>query len=527
MNNAVEIALNELYRRQFTSREQLLSEMLRVKMTSKAIYDEPKIKKDKEKLFQIMKKVTEEELGFFPANRDDFYDIFAALEELDLIQFTLYIYKNDRMGMVISPRYLLSYINDRVRTINPKNILIPEAEKHLSGLKEFVDEFKEQSITLTTQHNIMNKFLKFVFQDYKNVNVVFESIYTECLRDMKYEYIFTFPMFGYKPDELGKAYMTKESDGIAMENMLAHLADNGILDIIVPAKITFAAQGFENLRAFIAKRYNVKNIFILPEGTFRPTTAIKTYFFSVSNRDIDRIEVGTLELEKDKFVPKGLKSITKQEFLSHEDWRIELLLSDDDANIQKFKSSNLKKVKLKEVAEVFRGKSILKKDTTVGSIGILNISNIDNGEIDYSVMDTIEEDERKIKRYELEDGDVVLSCRGTAVKTAVFKKQNKIIIASANLIVIRPKENILGDYIKVFFESPIGMAIIKSFQRGTTIMNINHSDIMEMEIPLLEQEKQHEMIEQYCEELKSYKDKIHEAEMKWNSVKEQIYDQFI
>ena len=57
MNNAVEIALNELYRRQFTSREQLLSEMLRIKMTSKAINEEPKIKQDKEKLFQIMKKV--------------------------------------------------------------------------------------------------------------------------------------------------------------------------------------------------------------------------------------------------------------------------------------------------------------------------------------------------------------------------------------------------------------------------------------------------------------------------------------
>lgn len=527
MNNTIEIALNELYRRQIASREQLLGEMLRVKMTSKAINEEPKIKQDKEKLFQIMKKATEEELGFFPADRDDFYDIYAALEEIDLIQFTLDIYKNDRMGMVISPYYLTTYINDKVRTINPKNILIPEAEKHLSGLKEFVDEFKERPITLTTQYNLMNKFLKFAFQDYTNVNVVFESIYTECLSDMKYEYIYTFPMLGYKPDELGQAFMTKESDGIAMENMLTHLAENGTLDIIVPAKITFAAQGFEKLRSFIAEHYNVKNILILPEGTFRPSTAIKTYFFSITNRDIERIEVGTLELEKDRFVPKGLKTITKQEFLSHEDWRIEFLLSDDDANIQKFKSSNLEKVKLKEVTEVFRGKSILKKDTTAGSISILNISNIDNGEIDYSIMDTIEEDERKIKRYELEDGDVVLSCRGTAIKTAVFKKQNKIIIASANLIVIRPKGKILGDYIKIFFESPIGMAIIKSFQRGTTIMNINHSDIMEMEIPVLELTKQHEMINQYYEELMSYKDKIREAEIKWNSVKDQIYNEFI
>ena len=46
-------------------------------------------------------------------------------------------------------------------------------------------------------------------------------------------------------------------------------------------------------------------------------------------------------------------------------------------------------------------KSILKKDTAVGNISVLNISNIENGEINYADMDTIVEEERKVKRYEL------------------------------------------------------------------------------------------------------------------------------
>lgn len=521
------MALNELYRRQISSREQLLGEMLRVKMTSEALKDQPKIKQDKEKLFQLMKKITEEELGFFPADRDDFFDIFAALEEIDLIQFTLEIYKNDRMGIIIAPQYLTCYIKEQVQKINPNSVLIPEAEKHLAGLKDLVTSFTDKSITLTTQYNLMYKFLKFAFQDYEHVTVVFESIYKDCLLDLKFDYIYALPAFGYRPDELGKVFMTKESDGIAVENMLNHLKANGVLDIIIPAKITFAAQGFEKLRTYITANFSVKNIYILPEGTFRPTTAIKTYFFSITKQKIAAIEVGTLELLKEKFEPKGLKKIKTQEFLSHEDWRIELLLSDDDANIQKFKSSNLEKIKLKEVAEVFRGKSILKKDTTVGNIGILNISNIDNGEIDYTNMDSIEEDERKIKRYELDAGDVVLSCRGTAIKSAVFKKQDRTIIASANLIVIRPKEIIVGDYIKIFFESPIGTAIIKSFQRGTTIMNINHLDIMEMEIPLLALEQQHELIKIYNEELNHYKNVVQQATTKWQNVKNKLYNQLI
>ncbi len=184
-------------------------------------------------------------------------------------------------------------------------------------------------------------------------------------------------------------------------------------------------------------------------------------------------------------------------------------------------------MKLKDVAEVFRGKSILKKDTSLGNVSILNISNIEDGKINYDEMDTIAEEDRKVKRYELSDGDVLLSCRGTAIKSAVFAAQDKTIIASANLIIIRPGEKVKGEYIKIFFESPIGMAIIKSFQRGTTVMNINHADIMEMEIPLVPLSKQQKMIDEYRQELKIYNDTVKEAGRRWSQVKARLYNDLV
>jgi hypothetical protein len=520
-------ALNVLYQRQLTSREQLLKEMLRVKLILKKLQEEPDIQKDKEKLFQVMKKNTEDELGFFPADRDDFFVIFETLKKINLIDFTLEIYKNDRMGMVLSPVYLTHYINDRIKTLKPEKILIAEAEKHLSGLREMIDQFKAAEFTLTTQLKPMHILLQLAFGDKRNVNIKFESIYTSCLQNDKFDYIYSLPDFGHKADDLKKKFLTKDSDGIAMENMLEHLDERGTLDIIVPAKITFAGMGFEKLRAFITDHYQVESIYILPEGTFRPVTAIKTYLFSISTERKDKVEIGMLELNKKNVEIKDRKAITTKEFLSHEDWRIELLLADDDENIQRFKSSNIQKIKLKNAAEVFRGKSILKKDTSLGNISILNISNIENGEIDYRDMDTIDEEERKIKRYELATGDVVLSCRGTAVKSAVFTRQDNIIIASANLIVVRPKEKVKGEFIKIFFESPVGMAIIKSFQRGTTIMNINYADIMEMEIPLLPAAKQEEIIRQYRKELEVYKEAIKKAEDRWSNIKDSIYNQLM
>ncbi|MFZ3373792.1 MAG: restriction endonuclease subunit S [Desulfitobacteriaceae bacterium] len=527
MNLTIDLALNMLYQRQISSREQLLNEMLRVKLTLKKLADHSNIATDKEQLFQFMKKTTEEELGFFPADRDDFMGIFDALKGIDLIDFTLEIFKNDRLGTIIAPGYLTTYTIEKLQKANPRTLLITEAEKHLAGLKALIRHLLNSEITLTTQHKPMSLLLRLCFGEYQNVKIVFESIYTDYLKDEKFDYIYSLPTFGYKPDELERKFFTRDSEGIALENILGHLKDPGTLDIIVPAKITFASMGYEKLRAYITEHFNVSSIFMLPEGTFRPVTSIKTYLLSVTTQRQNTIEVGTMKLSKDKFELASREEISTRDFLSHEDWRIELLLADDDENIQKFKNSSLEKVKLKEVAEIFRGKSILKKDTALGSIGVLNISNIENGEIDYSGMETIEEEERKIKRYELISGDVVLACRGTALKSAVVRPQAKTMIASANLIVIRPKEKVLSEYLKIFLESPIGIALIKSFQRGTTIMNINHTDIMELEIPSLPMNEQQEMIDRYRDELSIYKATVSEAQTRWQATQNSLYNKFI
>lgn len=528
MKTNIDAALNILYQRQISSREQLLKEMLRVKMTLKKIEQEaPHILGDQQKIFQLMKKITEDRLGFFPADRSDFIDIFMALKDIDLIDFTLEIYKNDRMGMIMAPAYLCQYISDRINKLKPKDILITDAEKHLAGLREVVSLIPKAKITFTTQYKPMYILLQLIFGDNENIRIRFESIYRECLPDEKFDYIYSLPVFGQKPDELSKEFLTRDSDGIALENMLEHLSEKGNLDIILPAKITFAGMGYEKLRSHITENFNVGNIYIFPEGTFRPATAVKTYLFSITREPTAKIEIGTFELDRKIIEIKDKKSIPTKEFLAHDDWRIELLLADDDENIQKFKNSSLPKMKLKDIAEVFRGKSILKKDTSLGNVAVLNISNIENGEIDYRDLDTINEEERKIKRYELMTDDVVLSCRGTAVKSAVFTKQDKIIIASANLIVIRPKIKVKGEFIKIFLESPVGLALIKSFQRGTTVMNINHSDIKEMEIPLLPIAKQEVIIQQYQIEFEAYKETIKKAENRWSNIKDGLYDELI
>jgi len=102
-----------------------------------------------------------------------------------------------------------------------------------------------------------------------------------------------------------------------------------------------------------------------------------------------------------------------------------------------------------------------------------------------------------------------MTFRGTSNKVAVFPECEEFVIASA----------------KIFLENPVGTALIQSFQRGTTVMNLNPSDIGAIELPLLPEDKQEEIINRYLKEKARYKETIWKATQRWQNVKEQLYSE--
>jgi hypothetical protein len=531
MDKNFELFWNYLYQRDLTDKDQIVKEALRVIRTKKYIENNQmaptKIRKDPENLFQIMKDdIESENLGYFPGDRDFFFQLFELGKDFNILDFTFETLKNNRFGTLFSPHYLNNFIFEMIGKEQVKKILITEAEKILPDLKNIIEKYKKQEITLTTGNFLMNEIFKTSFIDYKNVKSLYVSIYKKFLIDNKFDYIFSIPAFGYKnsPEDIAYDFISSDMEGRAVENIIEYLNNQGSLCMVVPAKFTFSMGSLSRLRKWINKNFQVNFIYSLPDGTFRPYSGIKTYLLSISKQKCEKINLANLELENNKFVIKNKKEVKSEEFKQHNDWRVELIFNEDNEIIQAFKRSKVQKVKIKEIAEIFRGKSVLKKDIQPGEYKVLNISDIKEGEINYKNMITIAEDARKILRYELLPGDVVISCRGTMNKVAVFKSNNHKVIASANLIIIRPKENILGDYLKIFLESPVGSTLIKSFQRGSTIMNINPVDIKEIEIPMLDLEKQREIAEHYSEEKKIFRETTEKAHKRWNEQKLFIYN---
>ncbi|MCD8158786.1 MAG: restriction endonuclease subunit S [Clostridiales bacterium] len=404
-------------------------------------------------------------------------------------------------------------------------VLIPEAEKFAGSLEKLVAAHFEFHFTLTTMDTFCYKVLNEMFIDNKMVDVKQASIYEYEFTAARFDTILAVPMFGVRDraDE-NTPFICRDYDMIAVENLALHLRDRGTLSIVVPGKITFGGGRIKELRSFLQSSYCVKELAELPAGIFE-NTGVKTFLLQITTERTDKAIIKRYAANTDNIRRYGLNSlitaediaVSETELKNMVDWNIERIFELQDEDWIKFQKSSVKKAELGEAAVIFRGKAVKEKNPK-GNIGVVNISNIGDYEIDYLSLDHIEEEERKISSYILKDGDLLIPARGTAIRTAIFKEQPYMCIASSNVIVIRVlEEKLSATYLKLFLDSPIGRKMLTARQQGTTVMNVSYKELNNMEIPLPSIDKQKEIAEEYNKELKIYKKSIQEAENRWSS----------
>lgn len=121
-----------------------------------------------------------------------------------------------------------------------------------------------------------------------------------------------------------------------------------------------------------------------------------------------------------------------------------------------------------------------------------------------------------------------MPARGTVIRIAVFQEQKYPCIASSNIIVIRPNEQLLlGTYLKVFLDSPMGSKVLAGKQQGTIVINTSYKDLKTLEIPLLRLEEQKMIAEEYEQERSRYVESIRLAENRWNEVMDRLQNTII
>ena len=460
----------------------------------------------------------------FP-DKDRFLNIYKTLSSFEDVTWEDILEYGDRKSKFRVPEALIDVMEQNFID-GFQEVLIPEAEKFSPCLERLVEAHGDSHFTLTTMDNFYFKILSEMFIDNDMVDVKQTSIYEYEFTSEKFDLILAVPVFGVRDvaDE-SSTFICREYDMIAAENLALHLKSEGILSIVLPAKITFGGGRVKELREFLQSMYCIKEIAALPAGIFE-NTGVKTYLLTITTGRTDEVVIKRYATETEnsrrnsagKLVVQDDTFVLEDELTDMGDWNVDRIFESQDEDWIKFQESNVKKQELGTVASIFRGKAISRKEPT-GNIGVVNISNIGDYEIDYSSLDHIEEEERKVNNYLLKTGDLLIPARGTAIRVAIFEDQPYPCIASSNVIVVRATDESLSTtYLKLFFDSPLGRKMLVTRQQGTTVMNISYKELNNLEIPLPSIEEQKQIADTYTKELEIYKKAIEAAENRWNTV---------
>ena len=479
--------------------------------------------------------ISDFEMGQIFDSPEQFYSIYRVVDtDLDLGSFAgRVIQKNDKYAMYVSETLLPEYLK-HLPEKNPKmryNVLIADGENFIPVIRKIAEERNDCMFTIATIDQFASTLFEAMLEGCPNTRVVHQSIYRYDFLPEKFDYILALPSFGMKNLSDDEHFICKESDAIAMENLLLHLNKEGRLVITVPGRITFGQGRAENLRAFVQSMYQIEEITELPSGTFK-ATGIKTYLMTIggTNKGED-VTVRRLAGmgQKNKRSLAGFEVQDETFVMASEleelgDWNVDRIFSQQDEEWSKFRDTSIRKELLGDIAEIFRGKMISNKDDN-GTVGVLNISNIGEYEINYEGIDHISDPERKISNYILREGDLVIPARGTTLRCAIFHEQPYICIASSNLIVIRPNQKmLLPGYLKIFFDSPIGQKMITSMQQGAHAINLNYKDMSGMEIPMPPIEEQARNVELYEAEYTYYRETVEKAKSRWDETLKRLYE---
>ncbi len=508
----------------FTDPSSMIDILYRVVMTKQSLAGR---EDDEDIIYKTMQEISVSQ-SRFPGDADLFFMIYKVLSPIDRRSILSFIcIANDSKELYV-PEVLVNMFSDYFVS-GVRNVLITEGEQYGALLLDLIDSYPQIDFTLTTRQTQNAELLTYAYGHHKNVKIISVDIYCYGFTSSKYDLIFCIPVFGGRMLMDGEDFISREPDLIAVQNLLYHISLDGNLVMVLPARITFGSGSAALLREYIGGNYRIKEINALPAGLFTPYTSIRTSLFVFSTGRTEDVILRQYESEKPfqvtshdaKLLVKNELLLFSDEFAELNNWNIDLAFYQEDEDIRAFTSSPVKKLRLLDAATVFRGKAVKGKSER-GNIAVINISNITDIGIDYKNLDLVEEDTRKVFRYVLEDGDVLVTARGANVKVAVFEQQSMICIPSANINVVRPKEMLRGAYLKLFLESPVGLKMIHSLQRGTVSVNINYKDMVQLEVPVPPLEEQDILIREYYLGLKFYKETITAVEEGWRGVQQDI-----
>mgnify|MGYP002624475431 CR=1 FL=1 len=162
--------------------------------------------------------------------------------------------------------------------------------------------------------------------------------------------------------------------------------------------------------------------------------------------------------------------------------------------------AKLKEIPLVQIVDIHRGTAIppesIKSRTTTERTGIqyLSVSNIQENYVNENLPYFTKIEDREYK-YCLKENDIVLAKMGFPKFAIVKNLQDRKVIASQNLYILRCNENISPLYLKAFLESEEGAKRLDSAYVKSSIYTLPVKNLEKILIPILENSEENKIFQ--------------------------------
>ncbi|MFK3903791.1 N-6 DNA methylase [Bacillus safensis] len=424
-----------------------------------------------------------------------------------------------------------------------------EAYRFNNDISMFGQEINESNVALAYMNAIINGVNLSRFQVAKG-DTLFSPAFIENDSDlMQFDYIVMNQPFGLKLNNIqmvdsdpygrfsGRMGKTSKMHGdlAFLQHTVTSLNETGKAAVIVPVGVLSRSSHAERaFREYIVNNDMIEAIVLLPSKLLS-YTAIQTVLLVLNNnKDSSRKQQILFLNAEEQFTSKGrsqnyltqenidsIVAMYEQSSTDTEDVKVANLteIIDSEFNLNPnhyFTSKTVEtqfgdviinkavyddKVKnkrtLKEIAQLSRGVNLPAKNTFKEGqkeYKVIQLKDVEDGKIN---MENIEKISVKNSvRYMVEAGDIIIASRGTAYKVAIVPDHNEPLVLSNMFIRIRVKDKAYKpEYIKVFLDSPVGVALIEGMKKGGTVKALTTRDIEDIEFPDIEMDEQEKIIQ--------------------------------
>lgn len=345
-----------------------------------------------------------------------------------------------------------------------------------------------------------------------------------CKKEIEYDRYKRFP-FGFPP--------TSSADWLFIQHQFASLKPTGKGIIVVPSGALFNA-AVSRLREQAIQKGIIDCIISLPPNMLPYTNiplnlvilngkdkAVSSVLFiqaeglfslNKSVRWKERVQLDDSIIDQITQIYKERKEITgisKIETLSKENDFILLpsryvhasIIETDFGKIRIENQSNNQWPPLATIGDFYCGVNVSTslKASDSGTYKVINYSDVQDGKLSLESLGTYNlAKDIKVERNMVRPGDILVSCKGAALKICVVPNNIPPILLSINFIGIHIDQTRYDPrFIKAYLESPVGQSYLQQKQVGTSIFTLATRDLEKIPfpgIPLSEQKR-------YIEEL--------------------------